>query len=255
MKTFYASDPTFHPFLVHLTRHISRGITAKENLRSIIESRKLLPGIDCLRGYPEDGAMSHAKFGISLNALTPQKRKEFFAFISFTETPLPEIHCLFDLRSRKTNLEPYGLVFFKERLKIVGVSPVFYVNNLRGDKDALIKALATLIETHPKEAAQILPLIAVFGKYLNPVEGKASNRRDPMNFEWEREWRYPYINSSSLQFRERDVFVGLCPHNEIDEFEKLFPPVPFIDPRLNVKRYAPQLIDRRKCLGLKHSVV
>jgi hypothetical protein len=54
---------------------------------------------------------------------------------------------------------------------------------------------------------------------------------------------------------EEDIFVGICPHEEIERFEKMFKKINFIDPRRNMKWYATQLINARCRLDLKFSVV
>jgi hypothetical protein len=58
-----------------------------------------------------------------------------------------------------------------------------------------------------------------------------------------------------MPFTAADVLVGLCPHDEIDDFQALFNPVRFIDPRRNMKWYATALIASRQRLNLQASVV
>ncbi len=220
-------DSDLSPFLVHLTRSRSDGTTAKNNLLSIIQYKTLFAGPFLVDDYSQ----SDARFAVpSGKKLTPDGMRKLFAFISFTETPLKYIRRLFDVKGRNKDLTHYGLVFFKDRLIKQGVSPVLYINNARGDRNELVGVLASLIETHPKEAHQILPLISIFGKKLNPGGGKAQTEYYP-GFAWEREWRFPVAESPLLEFNEDDVLVGLCPESEIQEFEKAFPPVPFIDAR------------------------
>jgi hypothetical protein len=233
------------PFLVHLTRShdehklVTNGLDAKGCLRSIIECKVILAGTQSI---PE-GAMSDARFAIPRKELN--QRKSCLEFVSFTEIPLPLIKHLFDIANRKINLEPYGLVFLKDNLKKRGVSPVFYVNNACGDKDPLVKALTML----PLEiASQILPLIAVFGQKLQPVE--ASLQPGEQDFMWEREWRFP---GDALPFDEPDVLVGLCPDNEIKEFEKLFPGVRFIDPKQPMGKFDIPLCNALMRVGLDPS--
>jgi len=225
------------PFLVHLTRS-KDGASARENLESIVKNELLFPGI-----------VSDARF-----AVPPREADDYdlLAASAFSETPLGEIHSLFEIASRQVNLEPYGLVFLKHKLSARSVSPVIYVNNEQGDKDAVIRALATLRRSHPKAAAQLLPLVAVFGKKLSPVGGTPSVGR--VDFTWEREWRYAYANGA-FEFVQADVFVELCPHEEIRYFERLYRPVSFVDPRRNVRWYAAKLVKARHRTGLKYSVV
>lgn len=97
--------------------------------------------------------------------------------MSFTETPLGEIHNLLGISKRRINLKPYGQVFLKERLKSKGVSPVVYINNMKGNQNATVEALCSMIDTHSNVAPKILPFIAIFGKLLSPIGGTAQNRR------------------------------------------------------------------------------
>ena len=229
------------PFLVHLTRD-NEDISAKEVLHTIIREKQLKSG---------KNPVSDARFG---RRISDDERLKYFGAVCFTETPLNEVHCLFNIAYRQINLKPYGLVFLKHKLKEKGVSPVLYINNEEGDKLDCIKALCSLIETHPEEAQQILPLISVFGKKFYPI-----NNEDRVDFLWEREWRYPY-SRGPFQINADDVFIGLCPHEEINEFEKLFgeifsEKVPFIDPMRNMKWYATKLIAARQRVDLKFSVV
>ena len=71
-----------------------------------------------------------------------------------------------DISRRSVNLEPYGVVFIKDRLKKKGVSPVWYINNMKNDKYEVLKALCSLIETHQEQAYKILLFVATFGKKM-----------------------------------------------------------------------------------------
>jgi hypothetical protein len=97
-----------------------------------------------------------------------------------------------------------------------------------------------------------LPLVAIFGKKITPPGAFAAEGE--VDFRWEREWRYVPINGP-YQLVEDEIFMGLCPHNEIQRFERLWPPIKFIDPTRNKKWYATKLINARQRLNLKHSVV
>lgn len=236
------------PFLVHLTKRTGlswnkSSRTAHQNLRSILESSELRPG----SAPVSDAQYGYAKF------LSERRKKELFGATCFTETPVSEIHCLFEIAYRSIHLEPYGLVFVKTALAECGVSPVLYLNNITGTTDSVFQALASLIDSHPDEARNILPLISVFGKKVKPPNAP---RRQPgsIDFRWEREWRYPAIHGPFC-FDHDDVFIGLCPHGEIDEFERDFPNISFIDPLRNAKYYAQKLIANATRLSLDVSVV
>lgn len=232
------------PFLVHLTRSNSNQ-EAKEILGNIINERKLVAG---------DSEVSDAKFAITEEKR--QKIRSLFKAICFTETPLNEVHCLLKIKYRKINLEPYGLVFVKDNLRNKGVSPVLYFNNYaQGNKDNVFQTLCSLgLDKKYKDiAAKILPLVAVFGYHINNPSGNYKSEKQ-IDFLWEREWRYPGIEGD-LEFTENDIFIGLCPDDEIEDFESKFESVEFIDPMRNIEWYASKLIAARKRLELKYSVV
>lgn len=243
------------PFLVHLTRDVIEEVsknnfkvlkTAKTVLEKIISDRQLEIG---------NPTVSDARYGIEYynSKLSLEDKKKFFSAICLTETPINEIHCLLEIGYRQINLQPYGLVFLKERLEERGVSPVFYMNNKKDDKDEVIRAMCSLIWSHPNQASELLPLISVFGNKFTTPDGR-TKQMGSIDFRWEREWRLP-ASQSPLSFEECDVFIGLCPHDEIEQMEKLFPGVGFIDPSRNMKWYASKLIDSRKRLELKYSVI
>lgn len=108
------------PFLVHLTRDIPNGLTAHQALESIIRQRHL---------HSKGTEISDARFGIAHSGMPDTDRLKYFGAVSLTETPISKIHCLLDIAYRQIQLQPYGLVFLKERLQMRGVSPVVYLNN------------------------------------------------------------------------------------------------------------------------------
>lgn len=240
------------PFLVHLTRpglHVEprdEGRTAGENLKRILKDGAVQPGVFA-------DQVSDARFGYYTRDMDEDDKRRFFGAVCFTETPLNEVHCLLEIRGRSIDLSPYGLLFLKDSLAEAGVSPVFYMNNKARQADPVIRGLCRLIDRDPDTAEAVLPLIAVFGMQ---VTARGAEERDAeIDFRWEREWRYP-ASCGPLRFDDNMVFVGLCPHDEIDEFEALAPEgVEFIDPRRNMKWYATKLIRARQRLRMKHSVV
>jgi hypothetical protein len=237
---FFRTD--ISPFLVHLTRDWDSTHLAKDNLIDILTS--------CSLRYTRQ--ISDAKYGVATETVSTTNRR-YFSAMSFTETPLGEIHNLMDIAGRYCDLKPYGLVFLKDRLKEKGVSPVIYINNMRGDQDDSVRALCSLIDTHPNEAARILPFVAVFGKLLSPLGG--TPRTKDLDFTWEREWRYACGESFNFNFDHEDVFLGLCPHEEIRESEERFSWLKFIDPYRNIKWYSEKVLEVKETLGLKHSIV
>jgi hypothetical protein len=231
------------PFLVHLTKAAEKR-SAKEILKAILKEGGLKPGT---------APVSDVRFGGRTKDMEEEKG-DYFGALCFTETPLNEAHCLLEIKRRKINLEPYGLAFLKENLRNKGVTPVYYLNNENSDKDEVAKALFSLIKTHPDAAKELLPLFSVFGKYLVAPGAERKEQNESIGFLWEREWRYP-ASKGELKFSNEDVFVGLCPHSDINYFEKIFKPLKFIDPRYNMKWYATKLIDARQRLDMKHSVI
>lgn len=232
------------PFLVHLTRDEGISATCEEALTNII-SEKALRALSY--------KVSDARFGMNTLPMTDDNKKKYFGAICFTETPINEIHCLLDIGGRTVHLRPYGLVFIKENLQKKGISPVFYINNENEDKNEVIQTLCSLIDSNSSVAAEILPLVAVFGRKIRPL-GAEEFASEEYDFRWEREWRYPF-SRGALNFSHEDVFIGLCPHDKISDFEAKFENVEFIDPMRNMKYYADKLIRARHRLDLKFSVV
>ncbi len=219
-------------FLVHLTRRKGT-LSASELLKKILRERCLVAG---------DEPISDARLFLD----DERVKSRFCRAISFTETPLNEIHCLLEIWGRSVELEPFGLVFLKDSLRPKGVAPVFYINNESGDKRTVVEALCRLIDIDARAAEQILPLVSSFGKMLV--------RPGEVDFTWEREWRYP-SSQGNLVFNMDDVFIGICPHDVIDDFEAQFPELKFVDCRRNMKWYATKLVEARHERDLKCSVV
>jgi hypothetical protein len=231
------------PFLAHLTR-IRDGISAADRLTQILDQRRLLPG---------PTQVSDARFGGNTVEMTDDAKRRWFGAVSFTETPIGEAHCLLEIAGRVVNLEPYGLVFLKDRLKARNVAPVLYINNEDGTADPIFYGLFSLIATQPAAAERLLPLVSVFGQKVKPP-GAVARPAGRVDFTWEREWRHPAA-LGAFAFAWDDVFCGFCPHDEIGHFQGKYAPIRFIDPRRNMKWYAKSLIESRQRLNLKYSVV
>ena len=234
------------PFLVHLTKD-SDELSAKEVLEKILDDRELIAGQDRISDAQYGG------FTREQDGFDDEKVRTYFSAICFTETPLNETHCLLEIARRNINLSQYGLVFLKENLKKKGVCPVLYLNNELGNQDEVVRALFSLIKTHPEPAKLLIPLISVFGRKLcHP--GATTAPEGTIDFTWEREWRLPPI-MGNLKIVDEDIFIGLCPHDQIKYFEDKYQPLKFIDPLRNMKWYATKLIESRQRLDLKYSVV
>lgn len=231
------------PFLAHLTRTFD-GTNARTRLEGILQEGQLRAG---------PSLVSDARFGGNTVNLTEEQKMRLFGSVCFTETPFSEIHCLLEIGGRAVNLEPYGLVFVKDRLKARGVCPAVYINNEAAAMDAVIYSLFSLKDTHPAAAEKLLPLVAVFGQKIQP-HGSPARPPGRVDFVWEREWRYPAA-LGPFDFTFEDVFCGLSPHEDVEYFEAQYQPLRFIDPRRNMKWYAQSLIESIQRVGLQHSVV
>jgi hypothetical protein len=238
------------PFLVHLTRQATDGTHPRDVLKRIIGVPDHGNQHGCLKCGPYP--VSDVRFGVHYNEFDDATRLRFFGAICFSETPLREVHALIDIENRLVNLSSYGLVFVKSNLQGKGVAPVWYVNNVPGDMESVLHDLGVWAKTAPSAAARTLPLIAIVGRKVTAPG--AAPQTGSVDFSWERGWRFPAARGDLL-FSGEDVFAGLCPHDEIAEFERLFPPVPFVDPRHNMRQYAQKLIESRERFDFLHSVV
>lgn len=226
------------PFLTHLTRD-------KGRLDSILNDSFL---------KSSNGFVSSIVYGLDWGDLGEEERKIFQA-VCFTETPLGEINSLIEIRNRQVNLSNYGLVFIKDRLKRKGVSPVFYLNNDAEDHTDTLVELQKMIKENPNVAKKILPLFTHFG---SGDKGELQRR----DFTWEREWRFPAYRGN-FTFEPADIFIGLCPDENIDNYEAEFgekfilneTPLKFIDPLKPNRWYATKLVQSRKRIGSEYSVV
>lgn len=108
------------------------------------------------------------------------------------------------------------------------------------------------VNTAPDVAKEILPFISFFGKFLPPacISDPQLGRLD---FLWEREWRWPHLKGKFLAKRN-EVFIGLCPDEEIGEFERLLRPVKFVDPRRDMRWYSTQLLEMKNRCNLSRRV-
>ena len=227
------------PFLVHMTK--KRGATtATEVLRAILDGGALAQA-----GNP----FSTAKYGGSTAAMSPADKSRFFSALCFTEVPLGEIHGMLEILRYPTDLEPYGIVFVKKALLAKGVEPVLYLNNVSGNKAPILQQLFTLIQTTPQLAEQLLPLVSHFGQRVTAPG--AVQQGGSIDFSWEREWRLPFARGALAFNHEAEVFVALCPDEEIAAFEARYQGLPFIDPRRPLAWYAKKLLDRAQALGLR----
>jgi hypothetical protein len=197
------SDLSF--FLVHLTK--GEGISPKGNLIDILTEE---PDGKCrLHGSPQ-----------GLFTKVDDVDQNLLKAVSFTEAPLDQIkHFAHPIKGDPTRkYSQYGIVFSQEFIRNKGGNPCFYVNTYRGKQ--LKKAVLDLVHVpnfRLRDCAKLLPFFNIFGP---------SGLGYPADFYWEREWRVP----GSLEFTLKDVFVGLCADEDVEEFMNRFQEVPFISP-------------------------
>lgn len=106
-------------FLVHLTKDNKKDkINAIDNLINILDEKKI------------KAKNPHCLFNPIFDNLGFSKElKKQFNTVCFTEAPLDQIHKLTrNILKRQVNLQPYGLVFWKNKLLELGANPAIYIN-------------------------------------------------------------------------------------------------------------------------------
>jgi len=191
-------------FLVHLTRDYG-GKSAKFNLINILKEKKIYArNAHCLVMHKIE------KMGFS------RLLKSKFNTVYFTETPLTQIKQITtEIKGRKIQLKPYGLVFWKNSLFKAGSSPSIYINAkgtsvsrfLLDEFDSTFDGIKTL-ETFRKVKADHYKNIVHYYSLINVV-------KDKHDFLWEREWRH----HGDFTFKYGDIVAIIA--NNPSEFEKL----------------------------------
>lgn len=166
VNTIISSRDDLSHSLVHLTREYA-GISAKENLISILKSRQIeARNIDCYRKL-DIPSIAHNEFKV----------------LSFTETPFNQIDKLVNIPfSRKVNLEAYGLAFDRKYIIEGNGSPVIYVYNKEQQAfyDHLIDMYISIANSSYNPIQDLPSRILPFIKIINENE----------DFHWEREWKF-----------------------------------------------------------------
>lgn len=267
------------PFLVHLTRDYQTK-SAKNNLHSMLNSKRIVPG-EFIGGSLEKiafGTEEHptksrlAKKYVSSNVDEKTRNWELIEptlrCICMTETPLDQIHCMLDIEGRSVELKPYGVILLKDKIREQPwVNPVWYGNTYH-DIDVLKKLIETMWRAsslpqpddskNDKYTAKDYDCQTLL-KFLCFIEpfGKAfDGRPTPIDFYWEREWRS--VGEVPLSWGNDgpdNVFMGICPHDEIETFEIKYSPLSFIDPCRSPSYYAKKLLLRKKGLGLQYNLL
>jgi len=209
LEEFLNKKRDFSPLLVHLTRE-NEMFYAKDVLEQILSEKTL-------RAYRH-----FCLFSPSLKDSNDVSLEDKFKVVCFTETPIDQIDVLLSrVIGRQVELAAYGLVFKKNYIKKKGGNPVFYVTT------RIASPLWQLYQNQPSdEACKLLALVNVCEPYND--------------WHWEREWRIV----GDLVFGLADVYCGLCPEDEIDEFESSYEPVRFIDPHWGINKILDRLVGR-----------
>jgi len=184
-------------FLVHLTRDYD-GDDAANNLISILRDKTIYAkNAHCLVMHKID------QMGLS-----DLLRSEFNT-VCFTETPLTQVRQLVsEIKGRKIQLKPYGLVFWKDQLFESGSSPAIYINAkgtsiakfLLHEFDSIFKGVTTFRRLKKVEADHYENIVHYYS-LINVV-------RDKHDFLWEREWRH----HGDFKFQYRDI-VAIIANN------------------------------------------
>ncbi len=149
--------------------------------------------------------------------------------VCFSETPLRELSSFYRAVSNKKNAyKKYGLAFHQENVRNAGGNPIFYIDSRKADFKSAVETSNSL---NPKGFEPLLPFMETFGPlHLSAASGWS-------DFRWEREWR----KKGDFNFDWVDVAFGICPANEIPNFELLTNnQVTFLDPdwdELTLERY------------------
>ncbi len=199
-------------FVVHLTKNTNDG-NALENLVSILNDKEIR------------GRNHHCLFSPMLRA-EEEDLQERFNVVCFTETPLDKIHLLTEISNRKVNLEPYGIVFKKEKIRKSRGNPVFYIYE---ENHMLIRYFKKQYEEFIEEYYNEDTLGAFFtlGSIINIV-------KKGHDFHWEREWRV----RKRLRFTYDEIYAVIAPRNKHEKIKKQlrindFNYIPFIDSKWN----------------------
>ena len=199
----------FSPLLVHLTRDDDI-FAAKDVLAQILDQK-------ILRAYNH-----FCLFSPSLKNSNDASLENKFKVVCFTETPIDQIEILLSrVKGRNIKLDPYGLVFKKGYIKESGGNPVFYVTK------EIASPLWTLYWNQPSdEACKLLALVNLYD--------------EKVDFHWEREWRIV----GDFVFSLNNIYCGLCPQDDIDEFESSYKPLKFISPHWGINKILDKLVSK-----------
>ena len=211
-EEFLDKKRDYSPLLVHLTR-ADDIFPAKEVLKIILNEKTL-------RAYHY-----YCLFDSDIVSLS-NSTQDIFKVTCFTETPIDQIDILLnEVYGRDFKFESYGLVFTKDYIKNKEGNPVFYVD---------VNMFDSLWKLYNDAKGRN------FSLRDNKVLAVINKCDEKIDFHWEREWRIV----GNLEFEYNEVFCGLCPEGDIQEFEFLFKPVKFISPHWGINKILYKLVGK-----------
>ncbi len=212
-EEFLEKKKDFSPYLVHLTKDDDElSIPAKQILEWILGATTLK-------------AFNHfCLFSSDLDKPQNASLEDKFKVVCFTETPIDQINVLLmEVWGRNFKPKPYGLVFKKDYIRQQGKgNPVFYVTG------NLFDPLWQLYNDAKERN---------FSLGDNKVLALVNKCDEEVDFHWEREWRIV----GDLQFNLDDIYCGLCPKEEIPNFESKYE-IKFIDPHWGINKILDKLV-------------
>ena len=237
IKNILCSRKDLSPFLIHLTKDVDNN-NAESNLISILNDKKI---------KSSNNQLGTIKYYAGSNS--DDLRKKLTGFVSLSETPIDEIHCLLDIEGRQKDLSEYGIILLKDEIKKENkINPTLYMNTYNDDLREVWENALNDIDKLSKNILEainnLLDIVGLFESF-----GTIPNN-EKVDFFWEREWRC--IGDLSFDF-EKNVFLGLCPFQKIDEFEKTWG-IYFIDPKMNPRYFSNKIIKRKNELKIKHNI-
>lgn len=222
-------------FLVHLTRALPDGTTARENLLSIAANNRI-------EGRTPLGPAAHLE--THLGPTATQK------VVCFTEIPLEHTWMMLeDIEGRSICFQPYGLAITKTTARKSHINPIWYSDiSTRGGRSWPMAAVNKLVNAARDRATtptgeldsdllQDEPIFALtpFFEQMGPMTN--GGRKE---FWWEREWRH--IGDYGISFPRRIVAI-FAPAEDHDTFRAELANAnerwgrrPILDPRWGLER-------------------
>ena len=218
LNEFLDKKQDYSPFLVHLTKDSpdifgGGSVPAKDVFDAIMRERKLKAfNYHCLFGKDLD------------NRKGTQHIVDRFKVVCFTETPIDQIGILLrEVLGRRFQPKPYGLIFKKDYIREKGGNHVLYLT--KETANPLWRLYWPLFITDVTDDTRIDPF-SPEGETICRLLALVSLCKEGNDWHWEREWRIV----RDFQFNLSDIYCGLCPEEDIEHFEKNYPPVKFISP-------------------------